>query len=378
MEKKGFWVVLGWGLLFVGAILLFANLFELWVFSESAIPAVEGGAVPRVEEAGFVMSVVANSAQKPFAMPTSLTWGADGAMYVSSMEGDIIRVTPDGRRVIFAEGFDVPLGLAFRPTSGALYVSHRGGVSKVEDRDGDGVAEVQEPLLTGMYCCYANLHQTNGIQFGPDGWLYIAQGSSSDHGDQPIGEWEASILRVHPDEGQESLQYVATGLRNPYDLVVTSDGQLFATDNAADYGPPEELNHIIPGKQYGWPHCITNELGKVDTHPAWNDPALCEKSQPAIATFNPHLSPTGITAYEADQFPAQYQGNLFLTLWNRLPQGHRLLRVQLTPHGDTFTTTTTPFITDLHQPVDVAVGPDGALYIVEWQPGRIYKVTYRP
>lgn len=366
------------GLLLVLFLLGAMLLVEFWANTDSAIPAVEGGAVPKLEEEGFVMSVVANSAQNPFPRPTSLTWGANGSMYISSMEGHIIRVTPDGTRSTFADGFDVPLGLAFRPSTHALYVSHRGGVTKIEDRNGDGVAEEREPLLRGMYCCYANLHQTNGIQFGPDGWLYIAQGSSSDHGDLPIGEWEASILRVHPDKGQESLQYVATGLRNPYDLVVMRNGHLFATDNAADYGPPEELNHIMPGKKYGWPHCITNEFGKVDLHPNWNNPAFCENTQPAIATFNPHLSPTGITAYEAEQFPPQYQGNLFLTLWNRLPQGHRLLRVQLTANGDTFTTTTTAFITDLHQPVDVAVGPDGALYIVDWEPGRIYKVMYDP
>ena len=347
------------------------------------LPTVVGGVAPKVAEEGFVISVVADSAENSFPRPTSLTWAQDGSMYISSMDGHIIRVTSDGSRSTFADGFDVPLGLAFRPGTDELYVSHRGGVTKIQDSNGDGVANEREPLLTGMHCCYGQLHQTNGIQFGPDGWLYVSQGSSSDHGDLPAGEWEAAILRVHPDKGQESLEYVATGIRNAYDLVVRADGQIFSADNGADYGPPEELNHIIPGKQYGWPHCVTEKTGPpgsqhvVSPHPNWNDPTLCAESEPAIAIFEPHLSPTGITAYEANQYPPDYQGNLFLAFWNGLPGGHRIVRVQLHPKGDTFTAEVSPFVIDLRLPTDVAVGPDGALYIVDWGAGRVYKVEYR-
>ena len=122
---------------------------------------------------------------------------------------------------------------------------------------------------------------------------------------------------------------------------------------------------------------MTEETGEVAPHPIWNDASLCESSQPAIATFDPHLSPTGITAYEGNQYPAEYQNNLFLAFWNRLPNGHRIVRVQLNPNGNRYTTEVTPFITDLHLPTDVTVGPDGALYVVDWQPGRVYKVEYR-
>jgi len=341
------------------------------------IPPVVGGAAPQVEEEGFVISVVADSAVNPFPRPTSLTWDAAGVMYLSSMDGHIIRVSADGTRSTFAEGFDVPLGMDFRPNTNELYVSHRGGISKVEDNNQDGVADTQEPLVTGMHCCYAELHQTNGLQFGADGWLYFSQGSSSDHGDFPIEEWEAGILRVNPDEGQDSLEYVAKGVRNGYDLVVRTDGEIFAGDNGADSGPPEELNHIIPGEHYGWPHCFTEQTGQVAPDPSWNDPTLCENSQPAIATFDAHFTPTGITAYEGQQYPPEYQNNLFLAFWNRHDEAHRVVRVQLTPNGDTYTTQVTPFVTDLHLPTDVTIGPDGALYIVDWEPGRVYKVEYR-
>jgi putative membrane-bound dehydrogenase-like protein len=342
------------------------------------LPTASDGRYPKPQEEGFVVSVVANSAERPFIHATSITWGPDGAMYVSRQEGPIVRVATDGERTIFAEDFDVPVGLAFQPKTEMLYVSHRGGITTLRDINNDGVAEEREAFVTGMACCYADLHQTNGLQFGPDGWLYFSQGANSDHGEILEEPWHAGILRVHPAEGQESLEYVATGVRNGYDLVVRPNGDIFATENGADYGPPEELNHIIAGEDYGWPHCISEAPWKVAPHPEWNDATLCQGSRAAIATFIPHSSPNGITSYEAEQFPHDYQGNLFVALWSHFEPAFRIVRVQLKPKEKSFTTTVTPFVTDLELPLDVAIGPEGALYIVDWGPGRIYKVEYRP
>ncbi|MDQ4078532.1 MAG: PQQ-dependent sugar dehydrogenase [Chloroflexota bacterium] len=342
------------------------------------LPTWTDGRYPKAQEPGFAIYLVANTADDPIENPTSITWDSYGAMYVSSMAGPIVRIGLDGTRGTYADGFNVPVGLAFRPGTNDLYVSHRGGVTILRDKDGDGVAEERVPFLTGMFCCYAEMHQTEGIQFGPDGWLYVSQGANSDHGEVEGVPWHAGILRAHPDQGQESLEYVATGVRNAYDLVVRRDGSIFATDNGADYGPPDELNHIIPGEDYGWPYCVTRAPWEVEPHPSWNDPARCEGTRPAIATFVPHASANGITAYEAGQFPAEYHDNLFVALWSHIEDAYRIVRVQLTPSGDTFTTTVTPFVTDLELPLDVAVGPEGALYIADWGPGRIYKVLYRP
>lgn len=339
-----------------------------------------GGRVPIMSEAGFTIEVFANSAEEPFDNPTSMAWGPADGFYVTEMSGAVVRVAPDGTRAVVADGFSVPLGIAFEPGTSRMYVSHRGGVTRLQDTNGDHVADLREPVLTGLPCCFADLHQTNGIQFGPDGWLYIAQGAMSDHGEQPGQEWHAGILRVDPDRGAESLEYVATGVRNAYDLAVSRrvmPGQIFATDNGADYGPPEELNHIIPGEHYGWPYCVTLDSGELGTHPAWEDPTRCEETRPAIATFVPHASANGITMYEADQFPPAYRGDLFVALWSHIPGAYRIVRVQLQPAGDTYTTTVTDFVTNFELPLAVDVGPDGSLYIADWGPGRIYRIAYR-
>lgn len=340
------------------------------------LPTASDGRYPKPAIAGFTVSVAANSAETPFPHVTALTWGPDGAMYVARMEGPIIRVAPDGTRQTFADGFSVPLGLAFRPGTATLYVSHRGGITSLRDTNGDGVADQRHPFLTGLPCCYAELHQTNSIQFGPDGWLYIAQGAMSDHGESPAEPWHAGILRVHPDQGPESLAYVATGLRNPFGMVVTPSGAIFATDNGADYGPPEELNHIIPGADYGWPACVSSAPGVVAPHPTWNDESQCVGSRAAIATFVPHASANGVTVYTGSLFPPAYRGNLFVALWSHIPGAYRIVRVQLTPQGDTYSAAVSDFVTDLELPLTVAVGPDEALYIADWGPGRIYRVTW--
>ncbi|MCB9127521.1 MAG: PQQ-dependent sugar dehydrogenase [Ardenticatenales bacterium] len=332
--------------------------------------------LPKVQVDGFELSVIDNSDVDAIVHPTALAWDSDGNLYVARMEGEIIKIDSAGNRSLYADGFDLPLGLAFRPGTRDLYVSQRGGVTILRDINGDGLAESKTPFLSDLHCCYAELHQTNGIQFGPDGWLYVAQGSNSDHGEVALEPFAGGILRADPAVGQDSLEYVADGLRNPYDLTVRSDGQIFATDNGADYGPPEELNHIIRGQNYGWPECVTNDALVVEPHPTWNDPAQCVGTRAAIATFVPHASANGLTAYEADQFPADYQGDLFVVLWSHIEGAYRMVHVDLTPAGDSFSTVVNDFVLDLDLPLAVAVGPDGALYIADWGPGVLYKVSY--
>jgi glucose/arabinose dehydrogenase len=146
--------------------------------------------------------------------PTSLTFGPDGRLYVAELLGQIIALkdragkgTAD-EQVVFASGLNAPLGLAFHGSD--LYVGRRGGVTRLRDTTGDGVADEALAIIDGLP---ALRHQTDGLALGPDGRLYIGQGSTSDRGETSIQDREASILVAQPDGS--GVGVFASGTRNP-------------------------------------------------------------------------------------------------------------------------------------------------------------------
>jgi len=212
------------------------------------------------------------------------------------------------------------------------------------------------------------MHAANGIAFGPDGWGYVGVGGRADHGEILVGDrageqderhpLEASILRFSPDGSV--VEVYARGVRNPYDIAWDGSGQLWATDNMPDYGPPEELQRILPGREHGYP---------------WYDCDICFPPPPDVQivppawTFVPHSSPTGITAYLANQFPGYYN-SLFLTLWSAFPGAQKVVR--MAPGA----ASATNFATGFASPIDVTVGPDGRLYVADWATGIIFRIAY--
>jgi len=302
--------------------------------------------------------------------PNVLTFGPDGLLYVGTMTGEIYTIDESGNAELYIDGFIAPAGLAFQPGTARLYVA-----SRVVDQNEDGeamVAVVEDgvvtPLITGLPCCYVAMHSANGIAFGADGYGYVAIGGRADHGEilsgPNIGQqderdpFEASILRFSPDGTQ--VEVYARGFRNAYDIAWDADGVLYATDNMPDFGPPEEFNRVEPGGEHGYP---------------WFDCPVCFAPPddvtivPPIDTFVPHSAPTGVTAYLADAFPGYYN-SLFVTLWSAFPEAQRI--VWFGPGGEG----RADFATGFAEPIDLTVGPDGALYVSDWATGLIFRIAY--
>ncbi len=121
--------------------------------------------------------------------------------------------------------------------------------------DGTTLGEPQV-LLSGIQ--KADHHDGGRIAFGPDGMLYVATGDAGERGTaQDRGSVNGKILRLtpagrpapgNPYAGSPVWSY---GHRNVQGLAWDSTGTLWASEfgqNAWD-----ELNHIVPGGNYGWP-----------------------------------------------------------------------------------------------------------------------------
>jgi glucose/arabinose dehydrogenase len=308
--------------------------------------------------------------------PTSITFGPDGALYAAAMSGTIYSIDTDGRVSQFFEGLMAPTGLAFHPTSGALYVS-----SRIDPASAGGEAQVGyiqngelTQIIAGLPCCYVSMHGPNGIAFGPDGFGYVGVGGRADHGEVLVGATageqdarhplEASILRFSPDGS--SVEAYASGFRNPYDIAWDADGRLFATDNGRDGdrttgdNPPDEFHLVVPGGEHGYP---------------WYDCPVCFAAPeqleviPPLFELIPHGAAAGVTVYLHNQFPGYYN-NIFLVLWSAFEGAQKVMRFG--PGG----LENSDFATGFAAPIDIVVGPDGSLYVADFATGIIFRISY--
>lgn len=302
-----------------------------------------------------------------FNRPTSMTFGEDGELYVGSTDGiAILDYATEGGEVgeskAFAGGVSSPLGLVFQ--DGSLYASSEGTIVRIEDLDGDRDADSIEILFDGLPHFVYEVHSNNGLAFGLDGRLYVGLGGTSDHGpeDHPFA---GSILVS--ELGGAPLEIFATGFRNPYDLAFCSDGRLYATDNGPDqitdeslvYFPPDELNLVEAGADYGYPV-------SYGYPPDWSD------SIGPIALLPARAGVTGIACYEGGQFPEEFEGDLFTTTW----ASSQLIHIELDEQAEHTTGTISYFAEGWGQPIDIVVDSEGALLILDWHLGQIFRITY--
>lgn len=307
--------------------------------------------------------------------PTGFTFDDEGRLYVTSQDGNVYILqdtNEDGRadsRATFATGYYFPLGVAIHEPTGDVYVSYQGAITVLRDTDGDDRADSERLLVDDLPF---DEHQNDNLEFGPDGWLYIGVGSTCDACEDPDPR-SASILRFNVETGESEI--FATGMRNPYDIAFHPEtGELFATDNGRDdlgmESPFEELNHIVQGGDYGYPDC-------------WNehDQPGCEETIPPLAFFESHSSANGVDIYNGENFPPEYRGNVFVSIfgsWLKANVQTGIQRVVLIPHGETYTAEASWFIRFPAgvMPLPVLFGPDDSMYVGDYVNDAIYRISY--
>src|SRR6266513_922713 len=308
----------------------------------------------------------------------SLALGPGGAVFVTlSSDGAIVRLVDtngdgvaDARSTVLS-GLSYPFGLAFRGDT--MYFAEQTAVKRLDPGATTPVTLI--PNLPG------GGHVTRTIAFGPDNLLYVAVGSSCNVCDDVLPR--AAVTRYNLDGSNPHT--FATGLRNSVGLAFhPTTGELWANnndrDNLGDDLPPEHLNILRDGRWYGWPQCYLP--GQPNPEYAGAD---CSGVEPPALTFQAHSAPLGLVFYTGAMFPAEYQGDAFMTYhgsWNRTQAtGTKVVRVRVQSGRPT---TIEDFVTGWQlpdgsrwgRPVGLLVMPDGALLVSDDDGGRIWRVSF--
>jgi glucose/arabinose dehydrogenase len=338
---------------------------------------------------GFAVSVFARDVGDPRMM----TVGADGTVYVTRPGSDDVLAfkDPGGDREAAA---GTPI-LTRLPTAhglviheGRLYVA---GVRKivVADLRADGGVGEWRTLVDDLPRGGAG-HDRRTLGVGPDGMLYVSIGSSCNACRESNRE-QATILRL-PLDGR-GRRVFATGLRNTIGFGWHPQTRaMWGMDHGADWRgddqPPEELNHLVEGRNYGWPYCIAERRPDpfFDDPPGQTKAAFCAKTEAPALGYQAHSAPIALVFYTGSRFPAEYRHDAFVAMhgsWNRQPAtGYKVVRVRFENGRPTrFEDFLSGFLIEdggaqFGRPAGLAVTRDGALLVSDDTNGMIYRVAY--
>lgn len=155
-------------------------------------------------------------------------------------------------------------------------------------------------------------HRARTIRVGPDGKLYMGVGSTCNACDETNPE-NATMLRSDLDGSNRET--FARGLRHTIGFDWhPATGALWGMDMGTDWRgnhiPPEELNQLVAGGNYGWPFCFgarrIDRLLNTTPPNGQTRAAYCAATQPAALTLTAHSAPIGLTFYDAAAFPEPY------------------------------------------------------------------------
>lgn len=277
----------------------------------------------------YQVSTLATELDKPW----SITSIGEGTFLVTEKSGRLVKLDADGNvttiegtpPVYFANQGGLLEVLADKDfvNNRLIYLSFVGG-DKSANRTtvvkatlaGDTLSDVKT-ILEVSPDKEGPAHYGGKLAFLPDGTLLVSVGEGYNYREEAQNlEWElGKLLRINtdgiapadnpfPDTAPRVFSY---GHRNPQGLIY--DG---ASDRILmmEHGPKggDELNHIVPGHNYGWP-AITYG---VDYSGAVISPFTeADGMEQPLEYWVPSIGPSGLAIYRGDLFP-EWQGDLLL------------------------------------------------------------------
>jgi putative membrane-bound dehydrogenase-like protein len=361
-------------------------------FSKSAEEALSTFTI----DSAFKIELVAS--EPMVSDPVAMEIDEYGRMYVVEMHGYPLDLGGTGKvklltdtdgdgvmdkHTVFAEGLILPTGI-MRWKQGVI-VTDPPNVLYLEDKDGDGKADVKETLLTGFAVSNPQ-HNTNNPLLGVDNWIYL-------------GHESAISTTVYKEQfGDSGSEITFPGVANAPKLPQNAGGR------SVRFRPDENAMEILSSKtQFGhtfdaWGHYLlvsnSNHVQQEVIPAAYlrrNTDLLVSSATVSLSdhgnaaevfptTKNPELqmltnvgvmtSACGITAYLGNAFPEGYNDDITFVAE---PVSNLVHADRLVDKGATFTAKRVhekkEFLTSTDswfRPVNMYVGPDGALYLVDY------------
>ena len=287
--------------------------------------------------------------------PMAIRWDTAGRAYVTvtttyphvrpgDIPNDKIIVLEDADHdgvaessTVFADGLNIPTAMELG--DGGVYVGQGRELLFLQDTDGDGRADTRRVLLAGFGT--GDTHQTiNSFTWSPGGELYMGQGDGIESRvETPWGSadlFQSGFFRLRPRRlRMDPLLDDFMGPGNPWGVAFGEWGQIYSVDGAGG------VTHL--------------SLGQIPT-----------SHRRRLGTIGEPGGYAGIAWLDGRHLPAEYRGQFAIGDY----QANRVKRFSVAADGSGAALKwEEPLIHSSHRnfrPVDVKVGPDGAVYVVDW------------